>query len=174
MKFKYPEDDFDDEGNLIEGSKNRFVDPAEHELIERDDDDEAGEGEEQRQANNEVAAEDDGESSSDESLEELTENESAELQKLLKAFEEVQPEDPESYFPESTSRLVSMIIAGEDNYETPPEQLPPLPSENDPNYPQENPAYFTDKVYVRTDKWELKSMLFDEIDLPDFESAFSH
>jgi hypothetical protein len=47
----------------------------------------------------------------------------------------------------------------EDECECRRENLPPLPEENQTDYPQENQQYFAGKNYVRTDKYSLKGML---------------
>ena len=61
------------------------------------------------------------------------------------------------------------------------EDLPDLPEENDPNWPQENECYFSrkkSKKYVRTDKYSLLTlyefckMLPKESKLPTIMSAF--
>jgi hypothetical protein len=60
----------------------------------------------------------------------------------------------------------------EDGYEKGPLTLEPLPEENDPNYPQENKAYFARKRYVRLDKYELSQFIFDDAPMPTIRDSF--
>ena len=58
----------------------------------------------------------------------------------------------------------------EDDCEVQPEELPPLPTTNVENYPQENNDYFQTKRYVRKDKYKL-SRIVDAVDLPSILSG---
>jgi hypothetical protein len=52
--------------------------------------------------------------------------------------------------------------------------LPPIPLDNPNNYPQENPAYFCGKKYVRNDKYPLEDMMFPGLRLPSIQSTYTH
>ena len=60
----------------------------------------------------------------------------------------------------------------EDGYEKQPTTLEPLPQENDSNYPQDNKAYFSQKRYVRLDKYELNDFIFDDAPMPTIRDLF--
>ena len=61
----------------------------------------------------------------------------------------------------------------EHNYESRRNDLEPLPDGPDPTYPQENNKYFRRKKYVRLDKFSLRFMLPNELELPSIMSAFA-
>ena len=58
--------------------------------------------------------------------------------------------------------------------ETRPVVLKPLPEDNDPNWPQENAAYFAGKKYTRTDKYLLSEMVALGCPLPTIASIYSN
>ena len=61
--------------------------------------------------------------------------------------------------------------------EDPPEarnpNLAPLPTTNITNYPQENPSYFARKKYVRNDKFSLRRLLDNSVEVPSMKSVYS-
>jgi len=63
----------------------------------------------------------------------------------------------------------------EDPFEVAPEELSELPTMDDPNYPQEDAEYFSQKRYVRNDKYSLEEILgFDlgSSELRSIESSY--
>jgi hypothetical protein len=50
--------------------------------------------------------------------------------------------------------------------------LEPLAQENDPNYPQENKAYFAKKHYVHLNKYELSKFIFEDAPMPTIRDSF--
>ena len=63
----------------------------------------------------------------------------------------------------------------DDPYEVVPNNLQPLPLENNENYPQEDAKYFRRKNYVRKDKYSIATMVPDGlgITIPSLESIYN-
>ena len=116
------------------------------------------------------------------------EMEDPDLRALFAAIESMSPDDDTIFAtvaePETTTteqptgfqagmgqEAMMALLDDEDNeeddeqgFEVAPAELVPLPDNNDLSFPQENPEYFSNKKYVRCDKYLLSDFVMKDVD----------